>query len=232
MKLSGHLIVYSIYLFLTFLTIGFSDAWTDSLTSSSNLYEKINSNYIIIAVRLYGTTAVFSPIISILNMQFMSVRIQIIFSTLIGLLGSLVLGLRPPVVGFTFGMIILGLGVNMVRFTSLAILSQYSSSMIGILFGFSAIGLTVVPFILKLLGHDSWNMFFWILMSLFGLITIFQFFLFRNFILAGSKGDSLSLSQKWKNVSVDGGMWKKTMSLTLSQLVSESLVLLYIKLIM
>ena len=141
-------------------------------------------------------------------------------------IGALILSFGPPMPAFVFGMAVLGVGISMCRVIAVCILVQYrENAVIGIMYGFSSIGQTTAPFLLRLIQKvTTWKHFFWIIMAYFAIIGIMQFFVLKDVVLYGSKGDLLPIRQKWHGILTDKKLWKRIMSLTLSQLITESLV--------
>ncbi|EOR01403.1 hypothetical protein J056_004189 [Wallemia ichthyophaga EXF-994] len=223
MKAVDKWLIYGVVLLL-FVGFGCSDSFVDTLTSSLDINDKIKSNYLIISVRLYGAGSVLGPLIGCLMSQYLSVRVTTLFSSFIIGIGAFSLALGPPMQVFVFGMATLGIGIAMGRSMAISVLMQCrESAMIGVIYGFGSVGQTTAPFLLRLIQHfTTWKHFFWIFLAYFGFLGIVQFFVFRNFILAGSKGDVLPLKQKWRDVVADKKLWKRILSLTLSQLITET----------
>ena len=223
MKAVDKWITYGVVLLL-FVGFGCSDSFTDTLTSSLDINDKIKSNYLIISVRLYGAGSVVGPFVSCLLSQFLSPRVTTLFSAFVIGVGACTLAMGPPTEVFVFGMTVLGIGISMGRTIAISILIQFrESAMIGIMYGFGSVGQTLAPFLLRLIQHfTTWKHFFWIFLTYFGVMGIVQFFAFRGLVLAGSKGDVLPMKQKWRAVAVDKKLWKRILSLTLSQLITET----------
>ncbi|CAE6453919.1 unnamed protein product [Rhizoctonia solani] len=98
--------------------------------------------------------------------------------------GSLLIAFAPPFPTVIAGLVLMGLGGGFYDTCLTSVVSHYESTkLMNIFYSFFGFGSLVSPFIIGALAKAgiSWNVFYWVPLSLSVLVTLCHFFLFKNY---------------------------------------------------